>query len=147
MADDAPSLLPPGVTADMRIVLFDGVCVLCNSLAHFVARRESRGLLRMASLQSETGRALLRYAGRPEDDLNTMVFFDRGCVYVRSSAALRVAGYLRFPWWLSGVFRIVPSFIRDWFYWRVANNRYRWFGRHDVCQLPDPALRERFLPE
>ena len=87
--DSSP--LPDSVTTDVRVVLFDGECVLCNWLAHWVAKREPRGRLRMAALQSVPGRALLRYAGLPDNDHDTMELIDRGRVYTRSSAALRVA--------------------------------------------------------
>lgn len=125
------------------IVLFDGVCNLCNGSVRFIIRRDLRRRLRFAPLQSETARRLL--AGAPADLPDSLVLVERGRVWTRSSAVLRIAKGLRWPWPLAYALVAIPRPLRDWLYTRVARNRYRWFGRRDDCMVPTPELRARFL--
>lgn len=127
------------------VLLFDGVCNLCNSTVQFILRWERQPRLRFAPLQSPEGEALLASIGEAPADLNSVLFIENGRCYHRSSAALRVARYLRFPWPLLYGFIVVPPFLRDAVYGYVARNRYRWFGKQETCQIPTPALRARFL--
>lgn len=137
--------LPPGVGPEDRVVLFDGVCNLCNGLVRFLIQRDRGARLRLASLQSEAGQAILVWCGLPVDDFDTMAFVEAGQAYLKSTAFLRVVRYLSQPWpWLSGGL-LVPRPLRDWLYDRVAGNRYRWFGRQESCMLPTPEIRSRFL--
>lgn len=126
------------------IVLFDGVCNLCDASVRFIHRHDAAGRFRFAALQSSVGIELRRRHGLPPS-LDSIVLVADGNVYERSTAAVRIAGQLRFPARLLSVFRVVPRFIRDPVYDWVARNRYRWFGRRDVCSLPPEGLRERFL--
>ena len=126
------------------LVLFDGQCNLCTGAVQWIIRRDPRARLRFATRDSALGRAVLARAGFttiPE----TMVFAHRGVVRVKSSAALAIARWLTFPWPLSSVWLVVPRPLRDIVYDWIARNRYRWFGKRDVCWLPTPALRARFL--
>ncbi|HEX2568169.1 MAG TPA: thiol-disulfide oxidoreductase DCC family protein [Polyangia bacterium] len=132
------------------IVLFDGVCNLCNAAVNFILDHERSGALRFASLQSDAARALLAEHGAPVEQLrqgdpDTMMLLEGGRVFDRSAAALRVARHLRWPWRALGVFLLVPRPLRDLVYRWVARNRYRWFGKSDACRMPSPALRARFL--
>jgi len=133
------------VSASSSIVLFDGVCNLCDSTVLFVIDRDPEGRFRFASLQSEVGARLLAEHDLPEDTLDTFVLIEDGRAFVRSTAALRVARRLPFPWWLLGAFLLVPAALRDPVYRWVARNRYRWFGTRESCRVPTPELRERFL--
>lgn len=127
------------------LVLFDGVCNLCNNFVQFVIRRDTKSIFRFASLQSEYGRAqLIRCRLNPEA-LHSVIVIAEGKLYQRSDAVLRIARSLGGLWPLCGVFRIIPCFIRDALYNGMAASRYRWFGRRDECMLPDPSLKERFL--
>jgi predicted DCC family thiol-disulfide oxidoreductase YuxK len=126
------------------IILFDGHCNLCSGWVRFVLAREGRSRLRFASLQSAAGRQLLAAHGLSAD-LQTVVLIDEARAFVRSAAVLRMIGYLRAPWPLLSVLRLVPLPLRDWIYEFVARHRYRWFGRHEVCFLPSPELKDRFL--
>lgn len=147
MAELPPPAAPPptGAGPDDRTLLFDGVCNLCNAWVRFVIRRDPGRRFRMASIQSEPGRAILRWAGLPEEDVDTMAFLDGGRVFTRSDAFLNAIRYFRWPWpWLAAA-KVVPRPLRDWLYNRVARNRYRLFGRQDTCMLPSPEDRERFL--
>jgi predicted DCC family thiol-disulfide oxidoreductase YuxK len=127
------------------VLLFDGTCNLCNGTIRFVLARERGPELRFAALQSAFGRASVAPLGPAARDLSTFVLLDGGKAYFRSDAALRVARHLRFPWPLLAWFLVIPRPLRDAAYSFVARNRYRWFGRSELCLLPDPSLRARFL--
>jgi predicted DCC family thiol-disulfide oxidoreductase YuxK len=130
------------------VLLYDGVCGLCNKAVQTVLKHDRRGEMRFAALQSEYGRAVL---GRhPElEGTDSVVFVERGPggerVHVRSAAALRVAAYLGGPWQLFRAARLIPAPVRDFFYNLVARYRYRFFGKHDTCLLPPPEARARFM--
>jgi predicted DCC family thiol-disulfide oxidoreductase YuxK len=126
------------------IILFDGHCNLCSGWVRFVLAREGRTRLRFASLQSAAGRQLLAAHGLSAD-LQTVVLIDEARAFARSAAVLRMIGYLRAPWPLLSVLRLFPLPLRDWIYEFVARHRYRWFGRREVCFLPSPELKDRFL--
>lgn len=125
--------------------MFDGVCNLCNSLVVFAIKRDPDGDLKFASLQSDTGQEILQEFDLPTEKFETFVLVENGEVYTKSTAALRTARYLRFPWQLLYPFIFVPRPIRDFFYSVIANNRYNWFGRKDECMVPSPELKDRFL--
>ena len=127
------------------LVLYDGVCGLCNTLVQWLIRRDREGRLRFAALQSELGQRLLRENGMRTDDFDTAVFVEEGRASTKARAVLRILGVLGGPWsWLSPLARLPRPFI-DWFYDRVARNRYRMFGRAEACMLPPPEVRARFL--
>ncbi len=127
------------------IILFDGVCNLCNGFVQFVIKRDKKAHFMFASLQSKIGQAILKDFGLNTHDFNTFVLVDSGKVYTRSTAALRVAKELDSPIKFLHIFSVVPSFIRDLFYIFVAKNRYRFFGKQDQCMLPSPEFKTRFL--
>ena len=130
---------------DHPVILFDGVCYLCNGVVQFALARDPESRLRFASLQSDAGQALLQAHGIPPETFNTSLLIEDGIVYDRSSGALRALRYLRFPWPLLYGFAIVPRFIRDAVYDFVAANRFNWFGQLDACPIPPPEIRQRFL--
>ena len=127
------------------IVLFDGVCNLCNGSVQFILKRDPQGLFRFASLQSEAGRSLMAEHGLDPEALSSMVVLDDGRAWQESSAALRIARHLPGGWKLLRVFAVIPRPLRNAVYRLIARNRYRWFGKQDVCWLPTPELRTRFL--
>lgn len=137
--------LPPDVGPTDCVVLFDGVCNLCNGWVRFLIARDRQARLRLASVQSEAGQAILAACGLPTDQFDTMLFLEKGRAYVKSTAFLRVVRYFPWPWPLLSAGRIVPRPVRDWLYDRVALNRYALFGRQEVCMVPTPDLRQRFL--
>ncbi|MDH1558039.1 thiol-disulfide oxidoreductase DCC family protein [Ectopseudomonas chengduensis] len=137
--------LPPGLAAGERVVLFDGVCKLCNSWAKFLIRHDRQLLFRLASVQSEQGQALLAWYGLPTDRFDTMALIDEVGLHVRSGALLRILARLPQPWRALAWLRLIPRPLRDWCYDRIALNRYRLFGRHEVCLLPSADHAERFL--
>ena len=127
------------------IVLFDGVCNLCNGAVDFVIRRDPKQQFTFASLQSERGKELLKQHGLPTNTLNSIVLIQDGKAYQRSDAALRIAQGLQGAWPSLGIFQFLPRFLRDGVYGFIARNRYRWFGKRDTCRLPTPQERARFL--
>ena len=129
-----------------KIILFDGVCVLCNGSMRFVLRHERAPEFLFAAVQSSTGRQALAELGRPQEDWDSVVVIDGDAVYLKSDAALRLARGLKAPWRWLGALRVLPRGLRDWLYDRVARNRYRIFGRYRDCLVPDQDLRRRYLP-
>jgi predicted DCC family thiol-disulfide oxidoreductase YuxK len=127
------------------VVLFDGVCNLCNGAVQFLLRRDREHRLRYASLQSTAGRRLLQRHGLAGDTLETIVVVEGDRVRLRSDAALLLARRLPWPWPLLAAFLLFPRPLRDALYSLVARNRYRWFGRRASCMLPTPETADRFL--
>ena len=126
-------------------ILFDGVCNLCNGFVQFVIARDPHARFRFAALSSDAAKKLLENSSVRESIPDSMVLVQDGKVYFRSDAPLRIARGLTFPWPLLYGLVIVPRCLRDWVYDFIAARRYRWFGRRDVCMVPTPELRQRFL--
>lgn len=144
-------LTPAGVSdrpsddaAPHAVVLFDGVCNLCNGTVNFIIDHDPDGYFRFASLQSDVARAPLEKAGLPAAYLDSIVLLEDGAVYARSDAVLRIARRLPGWRWLYG-FRVLPRTLRDRLYDLVARHRYAWFGKRDACRIPTPELQARFL--
>jgi predicted DCC family thiol-disulfide oxidoreductase YuxK len=127
------------------ILLFDGVCNLCNGAVRWIIPRDPHGNIHFASLQSATGQALAAQHGIDTSTLSTIVLIHAGTAYTASDAALFLCTQLVWPWPLLAPLRIVPRFIRNAVYYFVARNRYRWFGQSESCMLPFPAYQSRFL--
>ena len=127
------------------VILFDGVCNLCNKSVLFVIKHDPRSIFKFASLQSETGRSLLGHYGLSANDLNSFILIMNDKAYTRSTAVLKVTQYLSGPARLLYGFIIVPAFIRNGIYNLIAGNRYKWFGKKDSCMVPSPSLEARFL--
>jgi len=129
-----------------KIILFDGICNLCNGSVIFVLKWEKQPIFKFASIQSEAGRELLKWCGLLPDYTEAVIFIDNGKIYLGSSAALKIGQGLKFPWSsLASLGLIVPKFIRDRIYAQIAQHRYQWFGKRDVCMIPTQNLKARFL--
>lgn len=129
------------------LLLFDGVCNLCNAFVNFVIDHDPEGYFLLGSLQSDAARPYLRAFDVDPGARDTVLLIEGGRLYRRSTAALRVLRRLEAPWPLLYGLMAVPPPLRDWVYDRVASNRYRWFGQRDQCRVPTPELRARFLEE
>lgn len=127
------------------LILFDGVCNLCSGAVQFVLKRDPGNIFQFASLQGETGRALLLERGRASDALSSIILLDNGKIHTRSTAALRIARRLSGAWPLLYAFIVIPPFIRDAVYDLIARNRYKWFGKKQECWIPGPQWKDRFL--
>ena len=133
-------------TTDTRpVVLFDGVCNLCNDVVQFVIAQDPQGKLAFASLQSAVGQQFLQHHRLPTADFDSFVLIDGDKVYTESTAALNLLKVLGGKWKPFGMLLVVPRLIRDAVYRLIARNRYRWFGRKEACLMPTPNLRSRFL--
>ncbi len=133
------------IPTDKPILLFDGVCNLCNGFVQFVIQRDPEGKIRFASLQSDAGQTLLQAADMPTEELSTVVLYENGRFYTHSDVPLLVARKFGGAWPLLYGFVIIPKFIRDGIYNWIARNRYRWFGKRESCMIPTPDLKARFL--
>ena len=130
---------------DHPVVLFDGVCNLCNSAVQFIIRHDKKNIFMFTSLQSDAGQKLLHQYNFPLDELKSFIFIENNKAYTRSTGALRVVRKLKGAWPLLYGCMIVPKFIRDGVYNWVGNNRYKWFGKQESCMIPTPELKARFL--
>lgn len=127
------------------VVLFDGVCNLCNGAVQWLILHDPNSKLRFASLQSDFGQSILKKNKLNTIDFNSFILVEGEKIWLKSNAALQVVRHLGGAWAWLGVLQIIPTFIRDFFYNIIAKNRYRWFGKKDECWLPTPELRARFL--
>lgn len=126
------------------IVLYDGVCNFCDASVKFIWKHNRSGSIHFASLQSETGQKLLRMYQIPLN-VNSFIFIEDGRAFLESDAAFRVARHLDPPWRFLTFGRIIPRPIRNRGYQLIANNRYKWFGQKEACEIPPPKVRARFI--
>ena len=136
---------PAGIGETDHVVLFDGLCGLCTRFTRFIVRCDRRRALKLCSLQSPEGVAILEWFSMPPDRCDTVLLVEGHSLFERSDAVLLATSRMGFPWGAVRVFRLVPRAWRDALYNWVARNRYRWFGKLDHCILPTPETRERFL--
>jgi predicted DCC family thiol-disulfide oxidoreductase YuxK len=126
------------------LVVFDGVCNLCDASVRFIAAHDSGGSFRLAPMQSEAAQAALAQFGQDGRDLQGVVLVEGGRVFTGSDAALRIAAELEWPWTLGRFLLAVPRGPREALYGFVARNRYRWFGKRDTCAVPSEETTRRF---
>ena len=127
------------------LLLFDGVCNLCNNAVHFIIDRDSQQRFVFASLQSKLGRQMAQKYQLPETDFKSIVLVKENMVFVKSAAVLEVVRELSGNWNLLYVFKIVPEFLRNWIYEIISANRYKWFGRQDQCSTFSADMKNRFV--
>lgn len=128
-----------------KIILFDGVCHLCDWMVLFVLKRNKKKDIYFAPLQSDQGAKLLEQFEYPKGFDGKIVFIENGEVFDGSTACLKIVKYLSLPWNLFQVCIIIPKVIRDSIYQIIARNRFRWFGKKDICSLPKTEDKHRFL--
>ncbi|WP_421384963.1 thiol-disulfide oxidoreductase DCC family protein [Bacillus salacetis] len=126
------------------IILFDGVCNLCNNIVQFVIKRDKDAYFQFASQQSPEGQALMeKYQIDPQTD--SFILIEKGRAYMKSTAALRVSRNLDGTWKVFYAGMVIPKGLRDPIYDYIARNRYKWFGKRDSCMLPGPDMKKRFI--
>jgi len=135
----------PDFADDRPIVIFDGHCVLCSGWANFILRHDRGDRYRLLAAQSPLGRALYVHLGLDPNDYQTNILLADGIAWLKSEGSIRMAEGLGLPWRLAGAFRVLPLPFRDWLYELIARNRFRLLGRREICYLPSPAFRDRFL--
>ena len=132
--------------ADDAVIVFDGVCVLCSRWTRFVLRFDRDQHFRLAAMQTQAGRRILADHGLDPDDPSTFIVIDGGHAYTESAAVLHALSRFSWPWrFVAAVLRFVPRALRDTAYRMIARNRYAWFGRKELCVIPVPEQRARFI--
>lgn len=128
------------------LILFDGVCNLCNSSILYIIRRDKKGVFLFTPLQSELGRQLAQQRGIDTSTTDSIILLEPNVAYyTKSTAALKIGMAFGGGWKLLAVLEWIPAVIRDFIYDIVAKNRYKWFGKRDKCMVPTPELQEKFL--
>jgi predicted DCC family thiol-disulfide oxidoreductase YuxK len=138
-------ILPPNITSKDRVILFDGVCKLCNAWSNFIIKHDKKQLFKLCSVQSGEGQAILKHFGLATDVYDSMIYVEGNTFYQQSDAFFQVIAKLGYPWKAVLVFQLIPGFIRNWLYDRIAFNRYRLFGKYDYCVLPTADHEARYL--
>ncbi len=127
------------------IIMFDGVCNLCNNAVQFIIKRDTKHFFLFTSLQSDAAKEILLHFKLKNSSFDSIILIENNKVYQKSTAIVKIAKNLSGIWKLGYSFIIIPSFIRDLFYDLIAKHRYNWFGKKDACMIPTPALKSRFL--
>ncbi|PKB18651.1 thiol-disulfide oxidoreductase DCC family protein [Flavobacterium sp. 5] len=129
-----------------KIILFDGVCNLCNSAVQFVIRHDSKDAFRFVALQSELGIQILNHIGVNPKKTDSIILYEPGVAYYyKSQAAIQISKNLGGFWHLVTIFRIIPTGISNYIYDYIAQNRYKWYGKKESCMIPTPELKIKFL--
>ena len=127
------------------VILFDGICNLCNGFVRFIIKHDKQEKFKFASLQSEAAKKIMRQFNFPDGELKTIVLVDGGKIYLRSRAVLKIASQLNGAWKLATVFYLIPSFLSDALYNVISKYRYKVFGKREECMVTGVDLRRRFL--
>lgn len=129
-----------------KLILFDGVCNLCNASVLYVIKRDRANIFMFAPLQSPTARQIIKaYNINPVKIDSILIYeYEKG-VSFKSTAALKIASKLGFPTNTLVLFYFIPPFIRNWFYDYIAKNRFKWYGKREQCMVPTPELKAKFL--
>jgi len=130
---------------NLHIILFDGVCNFCNFWVNFIIDRDKDDIFKFAALQSEAGQKLLNKFNLKAEDFDTFILIDGEIYFTKSTAALNIARKLNYPVKVLYYFIFIPKFLRDLVYSLIAKNRYKFFGRRDVCRIPTDEEKEKFL--
>ena len=135
-----------GVPDNKKLILFDGVCNLCNTSVQYVIKHDKNDLFLFTALQSNVGQSIIEHYTIDTSKIDSILLYtpEKGMHY-KSTAALKVASQLGFPTNVLAIFLIVPNFIRNWVYDYIAKNRYKWYGKKDACMIPTPEVKSRFL--
>ncbi len=129
-----------------KLILFDGVCNLCNASVQYVIKRDKMNIFMFAPLQSKIGTEIINAYNIDTNKKDSIFLYDNDKgIFYKSTAALLIASKLRFPTNILIVFLIVPAFIRNWFYNYIARNRYKWYGKKEECMVPTPEISAKFL--
>ncbi len=128
-----------------KIILFDGVCNLCNNAVVFIIKRDKKDVFRFAAIQSDEGEKLIKKHNIDTSKTDSIILIENDTYSVKSTAALKIAKHLKGGYPLLYGFIILPAFFRNWVYDIIAKNRYKWFGKKDNCMIPTPELKEKFL--
>ncbi len=130
-----------------KIILFDGVCNLCNGAIQFIIKRDTNNIFLFSPLQSETGQKLLNERKIDSKNIDSIILIEPSIAYyIKSNAALEIAKQLNSPWKHIHLFKVFPQGFRDFVYDFIAKNRYNWYGKKEQCMVPTAELKAKFLP-
>jgi len=127
------------------IILFDGICNLCNSSVNFIIKHDKKKKFIFTSLQSDAAKEILLQFQTKKLNMDSILLIEKGNIYEKSTAALKISKHLNSGYKLLYFFIIAPKFIRDFLYDKIATNRYKWFGKSENCMIPKKELKSRFL--
>ena len=131
-----------------KIILFDGVCNLCNNSVQYVIKHDTGNAFKFAALQSEIGQKLAKERGIDTSMVDSIILIEPGVAYyTKSTAALKIAQSFGGAWSLTSVLEWIPEKLRNWVYDYVAKNRYQWYGKREACMIPTPELKSKFLDQ
>ena len=139
--------LPPNIQKNDRVILFDGVCKLCNAWSNFIIKNDKKRQFKLCSVQSIEGKKILNHFQFPTEHFETMLYVEGNQYYQKSEAFFNVIQKLGMPWSLLTIFKILPKSLSDWLYDRIALNRYTLFGKYDYCRLPEADHQTRYISE
>ena len=135
-----------GIPHDKKIILFDGVCNLCDSSVQYIIKHDKNDVFRFVALQSELGQKIIKHIGISQNYIDSIVLYEPGkAYYYKSSAVLEIAKNLNGILTLGTIFKIIPTGLRNILYDYIAKNRYKWYGKQESCMVPTPELKEKFL--
>lgn len=137
--------LPPNIGVSDKVILFDGVCKLCNAWSNFIIKHDRQRVFKLCSVQSKEGKQILLHFGLPSESYETMLYVEGNQSFQKSEAFFQIMTQLGYPWKIVYIFKVIPKPLRDWMYDRIALNRYSLFGKYDYCTLPSPDHEARFL--
>lgn len=130
---------------DKQIILFDGVCNLCDNAVQYIIKKDTKDIFRFVSLQSELGQKIQNYLGIQNRNIDSIVLYvPNKAYYIKSSAAIEIARELPYLNWFR-IFKIFPTWLRDPVYDYIAKNRYKWYGKKESCMMPTPEIKAKFL--
>ena len=129
-----------------QLILFDGICNLCNASVNFIIKHDKKDRFRFAPIQSKVGQQIVKEHNIDTSRCDSIILYcEKDGLTYKSTAALKIAMILGFPIRIFGVFFIVPPFIRNWVYYFIAKNRYKWYGKQETCMVPSPELQKKFI--
>ncbi|MEO8772860.1 MAG: DCC1-like thiol-disulfide oxidoreductase family protein [Gelidibacter sp.] len=138
--------MPINLENNKQLILFDGVCNLCEASVQYVIRHDKKDVFRYTALQSDVGQEIIKKFNVDRSKMDSLLLYSsENGLSNKSTAALKIASKLGFPRNLLSLFLIVPVFIRNWVYDYIARNRYQWYGKKDECMIPTPELKSKFL--
>lgn len=135
----------PYISTNDKVILFDGVCKLCNAWCGFIIKYDKNHLFKLASMQSEKGQAILKYLNLSTEHFETMLYIENNTIYEKSSAFIKIVKHLPLPIKLLYLLKYIPNLIRDFIYDRIARNRYKVFGKYNECTLSTEDHNNRYL--
>jgi predicted DCC family thiol-disulfide oxidoreductase YuxK len=133
------------ITKNKITIYFDGVCNFCDDSVNFVIKRDKKNIFMFAPLQSKAGQEFLKKNNLNPETFDSMMVVKDKTIFKKSNASLLITRHLPFPWPVFYVFKLVPFFIRDFFYDLFAKNRYRFFGKKEACMIPTAEVKAKFL--